>query len=68
MTKKKKKRKEYFKILDKIKLLEYALKEEEIKVNINSSFDEKENIERRIIDFEKHLKLLYNKLSIYEYK
>jgi len=53
-------------LIDEIRLVELALEEEEIKFRNSNSRVVRELAERRIQDYEKHLKHLTEKLELYE--
>jgi hypothetical protein len=53
-------------ITDEIRLVEMALEETESRQMTCKDLQEKERLEIRILDYEQHLKVLSNKLELYE--
>lgn len=59
---------EYKELIDEINLVEMALEETEKRQNIDNNLQERERIERRILDYERHLRLLSKQIEFYENK
>jgi len=61
-------KKEYKKLIDEFDLVRVALEETENTQSITKDLLEKERLERRILDYERHLRLLTSKIEFYENK
>ena len=59
---------EYKELIDEINLVEMALEEIEKRQTVDNNLQERERIERRILDYENHLRSLARKIEFYENK
>jgi len=60
--------KKHTELINEIRLVELVLEETESILSIENSIKEKEEIERRILDYESHLTTLTHKLEYHESK